>query len=149
MSSQQQLHFMRQPHAHARAVAQVQEQNHHAITMAVAYALVSAIIVLWMAYLPTLTGSILTILNIVPTHLSSASDTSVPFDDRWNAFATTTIKTLGENNVHGRVTAPAEDTQQRIPVGCEPAFSHLIKTGNFSTRCVASADIPTRLAKVE
>ena len=160
MSSQQQLHFMRQPHAHARAVAQVKEQNHHAITMMVAYALVSAIIVLWMAYLPTLTGSILTILNIVPTHLSSASDsinrankddqpTSVPFDDRWNAFATTTITMLGENSVHSRVTVPAEDTQQRIPVGCEPAFSHLIKTGNFSTRCVASADIPTRLAKVE
>ena len=42
--------------------------------MMVVYALVSAIIVLWMAYLPTLTGSILTILNIVPTHLSSASD---------------------------------------------------------------------------
>ena len=74
MSSQQQLHFMRQPHAHARAVAQVKEQNHHAITMMVVYALASAIIVLWMAYLPTLTGSILTILNIVPTHLSSASD---------------------------------------------------------------------------
>ena len=149
MSSQQQFHFMRQPHAHARAVAQVQEQNHHAIIMMVIYALVSAIIVLWMAYLPTLTGSILTNLNIVPTHLSSVSDTSVPFDDRWNAFATTTIKALGENDVHGRVTVPAEDVQQRIPVGCEPAFSHLIKTGNFSTRCVASLGSPTRRAKVE
>jgi hypothetical protein len=125
-----------------------------------AYVLVSAIIVLWMAYVPTLTGNILTILNIVPTHLSSASDsvnrankedqlTNVSFDDRWNAFATTTIKTLGENDLHGRVTVPAEDTQQLIPVGCELAFSHLIKTGNFSTRCVASVDIPTRLAKVE
>ena len=148
MSSQQQLQFMRQPYAHARAVAQVQEQNQHKITMMVVYALASAIIVLWMAYLPTLMGSILTILNIVPTHLSSASDTSVPFDDRWNAFATT-IKTLGKNDIHGRVTIPAEDMQQRIPVGCEPAFSHLIKAGNFSTRCVASVDIPTRLAKVE
>ena len=108
--------------------------------MMVVYALASAIIVLWMAYLPTLMGSILTILNIVPTHLSSASDTSVPFDDRWNAFATT-IKTLGKNDIHGRVTIPAEDMQQRIPVGCEPAFSHLIKAGNFSTRCVASVDI--------
>jgi hypothetical protein len=160
MSSLQQLHYTRRQYAHARAVDQVQEQNQHKITMMVLYALASAIIVLWMAYLPTLTGSILTILNIVPTHLSSASDsvnrankdeqiTSVPFDDRWNAFSTTTIKTLGENDVHGRVTVPADDTRQRIPVGCEPAFSHLIKTGNFSTRCLASVDIPIRLAKVE
>jgi len=152
MSSQQQLHFMRQPYPRARAVTQVQEQNQHKVTMVVVYALVSAIIVLWMAYLPTLTGSILTILNVVPTHLSSASDsvnrankddqlTGLPFDDRWNAFTTTT-KTLGENGVQTRVADPAEDVQ-RIPVGCETAFSHLIKAGNFSARCVASADVPT------
>ena len=97
MRSQQQLRFMRQPYAHACAVVQVQEQNQHKIIMMVAYALASAIIVLWMAYLPTLTGNILTNLNIVPTHLSSASDsvnrankddqlTSVRLNDRWNAF---------------------------------------------------------------
>jgi hypothetical protein len=160
MSSQQQFRCTRRQYAHARAVAQVQGQNHHKISMVVVYALASAIVVLWMAYLPTLMGNILTILNIVPTHLSSASDsinrankddqlTSVRFDDRWNAFRPTTIKTLGENDIHGGVTVPAEDMQQRIPVGCEPAFSHLIKTGNFSTRCVARTDINTRLAKVE
>ena len=107
MSRQQHLYSMRQPYGHARAVARVQEQNQHKITMMIAYALLSAIIVLWLAYLPTLTGSILTNLHIVPTHLSSASDsvyranrddqhTGARFDDRWNAF-TTTIKTLGEN----------------------------------------------------
>lgn len=106
MRRQQQFHSMRQPYAHARAVAQVQEQNQHKITMMIAYALLSAIIVLWLAYLPTLTGSILTNLHIVPTHLSSASDgdsranrdeqpKGARFDDRWNAF-TTTLKTLGE-----------------------------------------------------
>jgi hypothetical protein len=47
MSRQQQLHFIRQPDAHARAVAQVQAQHQHKITMMVAYALFSAIIVLW------------------------------------------------------------------------------------------------------
>jgi hypothetical protein len=119
MRSQQQLHFMRQPYARARAVAQV--QNQYKITMMVAYALASAIIVLWMAYLPTLTGSILKNLNVVPTHLSSASDsvnlakrhdqlTSVRFNDRWNAFATMTIQTLGENGVHARATDLAKDT---------------------------------------
>jgi hypothetical protein len=105
MNRQQQLHFMRRPYANARAVAQVQEQNQHKITMMIVYALLTGIIVLWMAYLPGLTGSILTNLNILPTHLSSASDsssranmndqvTSVRFDDRWDALATLTIKTL-------------------------------------------------------
>jgi hypothetical protein len=156
MRSQQQLHFMRQSHAGACAVAQVQAQNHHNIIMMVAYALASAIIVLWMAYLPTLVGSILTNLNVVPTHLSSASDsvnrankddqlTSVRFNDRWNAFAAIKIQTLGENGIHARATDPAKNIQ-RIPVGCEPAFSPLVKTGNFIARCIASADIPTRLA---
>jgi len=109
MSSQQQLHFMRQPNAHARAVALGQEQNQRKIAMVVVYALVSAIIVLWMAYLPTLTGSILTILNVVPTHLSSTLDsvnraneddqlTSVRFDDRWNALGRTTMPTPGKND---------------------------------------------------
>jgi hypothetical protein len=147
MSSQQQLHFTRQPHARARAVAQVQEQNQHKITMMVAFALASAIIALWMAYLPTLTGSIPTNLNILPQYLPSASDsvnrankdsqlTSVRFDDRWNALAAMTIQTLGENGVHARATDPAKDTQ-RIPVGCEPAFSPLVKAGNFIARCLS------------
>ena len=68
MNGQQQLHFMRQPYVHARAVAQMQEKDQQKITIMVAYSLASAIIVLCMAYLPTLTGSILTNLNIVPTH---------------------------------------------------------------------------------
>jgi hypothetical protein len=120
MRSQQQLHFKRQPYARARAVAQVQEQNQHKIITMVAYALASAIIVLWMAYLPTLMGSLMTNLNIVPTHLSSVSDsdnpankgdqfTSVQFNNRWNALATMTIQTLGENGSHARATEPAKN----------------------------------------
>jgi CRISPR/Cas system endoribonuclease Cas6 (RAMP superfamily) len=153
MSRQQQLHFMRPPYVRARAVAQVQEQNQHKITMMIAYALLSAIIVLWLAYLPTLTGSILTNLHIVPTHLSSASDSvnrtnmdnrraSAGFDDRWNAFATPTIKMFNGNGVRTSATDPAEDFRQ-VPVGCEAAFSQLIIIENSGARCVASADIAT------
>jgi hypothetical protein len=150
MRSQQHLYSMLQPYTRARAVAQLQEQNQHNIMMIVAYALASAIVVLWMAYLPTLAGSVMTKLNNVPTHLSSASDsinrtnksdqfTSVRFNDRWNAIVSMTIQTLGQNEVHARVADPTKGIQ-RIPVGCEPAFSGLLKTGNFSARCVASAD---------
>jgi hypothetical protein len=145
---------MRQQHTHARAIAQVQ-CNQHKITMTVAYALASAIIVLWMAYLPTLMGGILTNLKIVPTHLSSASESvnradkndrfaGTQFDDRWSAFAETRMRTLGEN-VHARVMDPAKVTRQ-IPVGCEPAFSYLVKAGNLSGRCLASIDIPGGLS---
>jgi hypothetical protein len=135
----------------------VQEQNQHKIALMIVNALTSAIIVLWMAYLPTLVGGILTNLNIVPTHLSSPSDTAkhankddqltaVRFADRWNALAAMTIRTLGENGVHGRAT---ELVEERIPIGCEATFSPLAKTGHLSARCVASADVATRLAKVE
>lgn len=158
MRSRQQLHSMRQQHAHARAIAQVQGFNRHKVIVTVAYALASAIIVLWMAYLPTLMGGLLTDLNIVPTHLSSASEgvnradkgdqfISAQFNDRWSTFAEMTMQTLGENGVHARIIDPAKDPR-RIPVGCEPAFSYLVKTGNFSARCVASADIPSGLSTV-
>ncbi len=148
MRSQQQFH--RQYAPRACAVARVQEQKQHKITMMVAYAIASAIIVLWISYLPTLMGSLMTTLNVVPTHLSSASDsvnpankgdqlTSVPFNNRWNALGTMTIRTLGENGVLARAFDPTKDIQP-IPVGCEPAFSQLDKTGNLSARCVSSTD---------
>ena len=133
MRSQQHLHFTRQPHAHARAVAQVQEQDQHKIIiiMMVAYALASAIIILWMAYMPTLTGGILTNLNTVPTHLLSASDsfnrankddrlTNVQFNDRWSALAAIKIQTLQENGIHARATWPSEE---------HPANSGWLRTG--------------------
>ena len=153
----QQLCLLSQPRVHARTAAiHVQEQNQRKIGAMVICTLASAIIVLWIAYLPDLIGSVLTSLNIMPTHLSAAShnvnrankdDQLVSggrFDDRWNALATMTIRTLGEAGTD----TMTKDTQ-RIPVGCEPAFSYLVKTGNFSARCVARADISTRLAQAE
>jgi hypothetical protein len=155
MRSQQHRRFMRQPYSRARAVAQVQEQTQHKM-MIVAYALASAIVVLWMAYPSTLAGSVTTKPNIVPTHLSSASGsinrinkgdqfTSVRFNDRWNAFTAMTTQTLGEKGVNARAADTAKNIEQ-IPIGCEPAFSRLVKARNFSTRCVASADTPIPLA---
>ena len=41
----------------------------HRVLVASGYMFVSAIVVLSIAYLPILAGSILTTLNIVPTHL--------------------------------------------------------------------------------
>ncbi len=159
MRSQQQFHFLRQPYPHARAVARVQEQDQYKVTMMVAYALASAIIVLWMAYFPSLIGTALTNLNVLPVHLSSAAENTngadkddqlarVQFDDRWGALATMMLRTLGENDVRVGATGSATDIQ-RFPAGCESAFSQLVKTKTFSGRCVASANIPAPLVKIE
>jgi len=107
--------------------------------------LVAAIIALWMAYLPTVAGSI---LNVLPQHLTAAPYTInslnkgnrlalVRFGDRWSAVETSSKS----QNV--------SVSTKRIPDGCESAFSRLVTVGNFSTRCVAAATALTRLAIAE
>ena len=36
----------------------------------------------------------------------------------------------------GAKSAPVSTGEQKIPVGCEPAFSRIVKSGNFTARCV-------------
>ena len=59
------------------------------------------------------------------------------FRERWNAIADIEKASNGAESV------------ERIPNGCEPAFSQLVKAGNFSARCVAGVDALSRLAAVE
>lgn len=144
--NQQQLHFGHRPHVRARAVA-VPQQEDHKILLMVAYVLASAIIVLWMAYLPSVTGSILNRLGVVPQHLASSESINrlhkadrlvgTKFDDRWNAVA----------EISGATDAAR--SAERIPLGCEAAFMRLVKDGNFSARCIASGESRVRLAAVE
>ncbi len=44
-------------------------EAYHRVLTASGYMIVSAIVVLSMAYLPTLAGTLLTTLDILPTHL--------------------------------------------------------------------------------
>ncbi|MGA8610167.1 MAG: hypothetical protein WB760_00340 [Xanthobacteraceae bacterium] len=130
MSRDQQFHAGRL-RAYARAV-DVRHENEGILSTAL-YAIASAIIVLWLAYLSSVTATVLSKLNILPEHLSYSETvnrlhktdrlTMAPFDDRWNAFATS-----GKPD--------AAQRSGRIPDGCEPAFSGLVKAGNFSWRCV-------------
>jgi hypothetical protein len=138
--SEQQLHFVRRPYVHARAVT-TSHQDHKFLLMVLA----SAIVVLWIGCLPALTGSILPQLNVVVQRQTSNETINrlhkgdrlapVNFHDRWNAIA----------EIH---KAYGSQSVERIPDGCEPAFSHLVKVGNFSARCVAKVDSLTRLAAV-
>jgi hypothetical protein len=92
-------------------------------------------------------GSILPKLNVVVQHQTSnetinhqhKGDRLAPvyFHERWNAIVEIDKALNGTQSV------------ERIPDGCEPAFSHVVKVGNFSARCVANVDAPTRLAAVE
>lgn len=119
----------RRPRSYARAL----RHEHESILSTVLYVIASAIIVLWLAYLSSVTGTILSKLNIMPEHISYNDSVNrlnktdrvpmVSFNDRWNAF----------------VTGGKPDAAQRtgrVPDGCETAFSGLVKVGNFSSRCV-------------
>jgi hypothetical protein len=137
----QQLHFAGQPYVHARAVSTAYHGR-----KALLIVLASAIVVLWIACLSALTGSILSKLNVVQHQTSNEminrlhkGDRLPPvnFHERWNAIAEVDKASNGAQSV------------ERILDGCEPAFSHLVKVGNFSARCVANVDALTRLAAVE
>jgi hypothetical protein len=116
----------------------------------VSYATACAIIALALAYWPDSAGNTLTKLNILPAHLTSASDASnrihkadrlyvVSFEGRWRAVPTPSAVIAGDKN---RPEAPrAEGRIERIPFSCELAFSRLVTKGNFSTRCMASLEI--------
>jgi len=118
-------------YVHARAVDVRHENN--SVLLTVVYALASAIIVLWLAYLSSVSAAVLSKFNVAPDHLSynetinHAHKTDqlpmVSFNDRWNGLAAS-----GKSRAAQRT--------ERIPDGCELAFGGLVKTGNFSSRCV-------------
>jgi hypothetical protein len=96
----------------------------------VACALVSAIIAVWMAYLSTAPSSILssfapfTATDVVQGVQKEDRLLGLRFEDRWNPVGP--IK-----------TSSSTDRIEKIPVGCETAFSRLFKVQNFLARCLA------------
>ncbi len=63
MQRNEQSRFMRHARGQAVVVAQPRPNLHHKFLVMGAYLIASAIIALWMAYLPTVAGNILTQLN--------------------------------------------------------------------------------------
>jgi hypothetical protein len=110
---------------------------------------ISAIAAFLLAYWPASAGDILAKLNIVPTHLTSASDIPdrthkadrlpmITFEQRWSAVPAIANRIRSDSSEHKQ--PQAEGRIERIPFGCELAFSRLIVRGNFSTRCIARVD---------
>jgi hypothetical protein len=138
----QKLDLGRRPCVHAPAVST--SHRDHKFRLIV---LASASVGLWIACLSALTDSILPKLNVAVQRQTSnemidrlhKGDRLAPvnFRDRWNAIAEIDKALKRSQNV------------ERIPDGCEPAFGHLVKVGNFSARCVANVHALTRLAAAE
>jgi hypothetical protein len=112
----------------------------------VSYTTACAVVALAMAYWPASAGNILTKLNVLSAHLSSASDVSnrihkadrlsgVSFEKSWRAVPTPSAVIGGDKS--RRETPQAERHIEKIPFGCDSAFSRLVTKGNFSTRCIA------------
>jgi hypothetical protein len=137
-------HISHQVFRNARARANFYKK---ALTV-VSYTTACAIVALAMAYWPASAGNILTKLNVLPAHLTSASDVSnrihkadrlsgMSFGERWRAVPTPSAVIGGDRN---RREAPRAESRERIPFSCELAFSRLVTKGNFSTRCIADLE---------
>ena len=121
---------------------------------AVSYTIVSAIAAFCVVCLPVSAENSLTKLNVTPTPLISVSDVAriqkadrlsgILFDERRNAVPAPSTGTRNEQSQ--RETPWAETHIEKIPFSCELAFSRLVKTGNFSTRCIATAGTSRELA---
>lgn len=138
--NEQELHFARRQSVDAHAMT-ASHQDHQVLLMVLA----SAIVVLWIACLSTLTAPFLPKLYVVAQHHASTETINrlhkgdrlppMNFHDRWNAIAVINKDSDGGQSF------------QRILDGCEPAFSHLVKVGNFSARCIARVDAPWPLSR--
>ena len=127
--NEQHYQFAPRPRTLARA-ADMPDAAHKILTI-VAYVLASAIVALWMAYLREVA---VTKPNFVPRHLTSSEAV-----DRTHKSDRLTIVNFNDGpNVLAQIEEPFRERRaERIPVGCEPAFSQLVKVGNFSRRCLA------------
>jgi hypothetical protein len=115
----------------------------------ISYAIACAIVAVAMTYSPVSAGNILAKINVLPVHLTSASDVSnrlhkadrlsvVSFEDGRRAVPTPSAVFGGNRN---RPEAPRAETRiERIPFSCELAFSRLVTKRNFRTRCLAGLE---------
>jgi hypothetical protein len=138
MQSKEKPQFARPP-AHDTAAA----RRGNKILKAGACVVTSAVTAWALACLPVAAGSNLAALGAAPAYLTTDAvnrplkgDRLVRagFDARWNALAAAMTNSNGGRRLEPRA---AKRVEQRIPLGCEPAFSRLVVAGNFSTRCLA------------
>ena len=76
--------------------------------------------------------------NLQATRHESASVTSSPGAQSAKGDRLGSGKARERREVEpiGTKSAPVSTGERKIPVGCDPAFSRLVKFGNFTARCV-------------
>jgi hypothetical protein len=70
MRSENSFYFVRRPSTRNASVARLQDQPRHEFLTMSFYLIAGAFLALGLAYLPVLAATILTALNIFPTHLT-------------------------------------------------------------------------------
>lgn len=113
---------------------------------AINYAIASTIVALLLAYWPVSAANILAKLRISQADPATTSQTLdrthkadrlsiIPFAHRWSAVPVQSSPARSDSVE--RTQPQAERRIEKIPFSCELAFSRLMTTGNFSTRCMA------------
>jgi hypothetical protein len=78
--------------------------------------------------------SSLSVFEVVPNRAAKG--------DRLSSMQTTI-----HDSIPSRVEfRPAQMNRDKIPEGCDPAFSRIVKSGNFAARCVTVVDVSTKFA---
>lgn len=94
----------------------------------VGVSLIAAIVLAWAMILFS-THDTITALGSTPDHLRTTSNVALKGDRLVN----------GRNGIAGdatkQVVLPSKDIVA-IPIGCDPAFSKIIRYGNFAARCI-------------
>jgi hypothetical protein len=128
------------------STAERQPSYYKNVLMAIGYTVGCTIVALciW----PASAGDILAKLN-GPTFSTLTSDVSnrnhnenraagISFQERWSA-----VPPAEPTGTKNQREPPAEGSVEKLPFSCELAFSRLVQTGNFSTRCIASSGSKT------
>lgn len=103
-----------------------------------------AVVALGLVYWATSAGNLLMKLNVFPMNTSASEvsnrvhkvdrPSSLSFAERWSAVPRPSAVVGGDKN---QGEAPRAEKRESIPFSCELAFSRVVTTGNFSTRCIA------------
>lgn len=123
----------------------------HFYRTSLSYIVLSGFVALLLAYWPSAASDVLAKLSIVRAELTAqipdrahkadrlpqVSPGRLSFEQRWGALPAQSNPVRSDSGQ--RQQPQAARGTEKIPFSCELAFSRLVTTGNFSTRCIARA----------
>jgi hypothetical protein len=127
-----------------KSIALACPQRNRQVLLA-AWLVITAIVASWMLALLFPLGP--SFANFQATRHDSPSVNSNSDGDSLKGDRLTSAKARGRNEVEpiGTQSPPVSTGERKIPMGCDLAFSRLVKTGNFTARCVTKIELPMQL----